>query len=335
MSRKSYSLVSLLAFLFLLISAFASFGADPEFVFKFGTIVPETHADCIAANEVFKQSLEEGSNGRIKFELYPNAQLGGDREMLEACQLGVLEGCLPAGSTLVGFDKRFQVLALPYLFPTREDAFEALDGKLGQKLNSLLPEIELVGLGFTENGFRHVSNNRQPITKPEDLEGLKLRTMENSMHLAYFKALGANPTPMAWGELYTALQQGVVDGEENPAALVNEARFDEVQKYYSKTGHVFSACAIVLSKSFYDSLPEDLQMVFQESAKKYALAQRAEIIKQEEESFRELAEKGMIINDVAPEQIVRFAEIATPIYAQFKDEMGDEIYGIVMEIKNK
>ena len=311
----------------------SAFAAKPEYVFKFGTIVPETHADCIAANEVFKKSLEEGSNGRIKFELYPNAQLGGDREMVEACQLGVLDGCLPAGSTLVGFDQRFQVLALPYLFANREIAFKALDGDLGKTLNSHLPEIGLVGLGFTENGFRHISNNRGPINTPEDLKGIKIRTMENPMHLAYFKAVGANPTPMAWGELYTALQQGVVDGEENPAALVNEARFYEVQKYYSKTGHVFSACNIILSKSFYDRLPEDLKKVMVDSAAKYAVAQRKEIIKQEEESFKELESKGMILNDVSPEQIARFAEIAAPLYTQFKGEIGDELYGMAIEIQ--
>ncbi|MCF4114136.1 MULTISPECIES: TRAP transporter substrate-binding protein [Dethiosulfovibrio] len=311
----------------------SAFAAKPKFVFKFGTIVPGTHADCIAANKVFKKSLEEGSNGRIKFELYPNAQLGGDREMVEACQLGVLDGCLPAGSTLVGFDKRFQMLALPYLFRDRETAFKSLDGKVGQTLNSHLPEIGLVGLGFTENGFRHVSNNRGPINTPEDMKGIKLRTMENPMHLAYFKAIGANPTPMAWGELYTALQQGVVDGEENPAALVNEARFYEVQKYYSKTGHVFSACDIIVSKVFFDSLPEDLQKVLIESAKKYAAAQRKEIIKQERESFEALKENGMILNEISPENREKFAELAAPLYSQFKEEIGDELYQMAMELQ--
>jgi len=210
-----------------------------EYTIKVGTITAESHPDCILMNEVFKKYVEEQSEGRIKVELYPNAQLGGDREMAEAVQVGILQIALPVVSVTSSFEKSFNVVEMPYLFTTRESAFKALDGDLGQELDRRLLKTGMMNLGYYENGFRHITNNKGPIHSPADLKGVKIRTMEVPPHITFFKKLGANPTPMSFGELYTALQQGTVDAQENPLAIINESRLYEVQKYISLTGHVF------------------------------------------------------------------------------------------------
>ncbi|MDY2985279.1 MAG: DctP family TRAP transporter solute-binding subunit, partial [Synergistes jonesii] len=188
------------------IMAAGAASAAPDYTIKVGYIGSETHPT-MQAMKTFAKDVEAGSKGKIKVELYPNAQLGGDRELCEGVQMGTIQMAIPSTSALAGFDKRIQVLDLPYLFTTRKAAFDAVDGELGQKLNSYLEKKGFFVLGYQENGFRHVTNSKRPIKSPADLKGLKIRTMENPMHIAFFKELGANPTPMSWGELYTALQQ--------------------------------------------------------------------------------------------------------------------------------
>ncbi|WP_455596710.1 DctP family TRAP transporter solute-binding subunit, partial [Cloacibacillus porcorum] len=200
----------LAAVTFIAIMAAGAAFAAPEYTIKVGYIGSDTHPT-MQAMKVFAKDVDAGSKGKIKVELYPNAQLGGDRELCEGVQMGTIQMAIPSTSALAGFDKRIQVLDLPYLFTTRKAAFDAVDGELGQKLNAYLSKKGFEVLGYQENGFRHVTNSKRPIKTPADLKGLKIRTMENPMHIAFFKELGANPTPMSWGELYTALQQGTVD----------------------------------------------------------------------------------------------------------------------------
>ena len=246
--------------------------AAPEYTIKVGSIVSDTHPDMVTMKKVFAPQVEKESKGRIKVELYPNAQLGGDRELCEGVQMGTIQMALPASSALAGFDKRIQVLDLPYLFTSREAAFEALDGELGQKLNEYMLAKGFMNLGYQENGMRHVTNNKKPVKSPADLKGVKIRTMENPMHLAYFKELGANPTPMSWGELYTALQQGTVDAQENPYAMISDGKFYEVQKFVSETGHVFSVTMLISNKKFMEKLPEDLRKIVVKAAHDFLLA---------------------------------------------------------------
>ena len=242
--------------------------AAPEYTIEVAYIGSDSHPTMRAMKEYFVKPIEEGSQGRIKVELYPNAQLGGDREISEGVQMGTIQMAIPSSAPLAGFDKRVQVLELPYLFTTKQAAFEAADGILGEKLNSYLAAKGMLILGFQENGFRHVTNNRGPVRTPADLKGIKIRTMENPIHLAFFKAVGANPTPMSWGELYTALQQGTVDAQENPYAMIVDGKFYEVQKYVSETGHVFSFEVLIANKKFMDNLPADLNELVVKSARK-------------------------------------------------------------------
>lgn len=329
MSFKRWLSLSIAA-MFLFFFAFSASAAD--YTIKVGTIQPESHPDCVLMREVFQKYVEENSGGRIKVELYPNAQMGGDREMAEAVQLGILQMALPVTSITASFEKSFNVVELPYLFTTRESAFEALDGELGKELDKRLLKTGMMNLGYFENGFRHITNNKRPIYSPEDLKGLKIRTMEVPPHIAFFKELGANPTPMSFGELYTALQQGTVDGQENPIVLIHDSRFYEVQKYCSLTGHVFSVVHILTNKSFIDNLPSELQEVVKEGARRFVARHREVMPQEEEELIVELQNKGMKINDLTPEQKKPFVEAAHAIYEQFKGEIGEDIIALAEKV---
>jgi len=307
-------------------SAFAA-----EITIRVGSIVSDAHVDMVAMREVFVPEIEQRSNGRIRVELFPNAQLGGDRELTEAVQLGTLHMAIPASSPLAGFERRIQVLDLPYLFTTREAAFEALDGGLGQRLDEFLMQGGFWNLGYAENGIRHVTNSRTPIRSPEDLRGMRIRTMENPMHLAYFRELGANPTPMSWGELYTALQQGVVDAQENPFVMIYDGRFYEVQRYVSETGHFFSAKLLIANRDFIENLPADLRDVVIQAGHNWALAQRR-LIAEREGGFRaRLLEHGMQFNVLTDEERAPFIAAASAVFEQFKDVLGEEILEIARQ----
>ncbi len=329
--KRDRFLGMLLALVLSAVLAFPVFGA--EFTIKVGTIVSETHPDYIVMNSVFKPLVETNSKGRIAVELFPNGQLGDDREMTEAVQLGSIEICIPATGALASFDKRVQVLDLPYLFVNEEQAFKALDGKLGQKIDSYLPELGFVNLGYPHNGFRHVTSNVKPIYKPEDLRGLKIRTMEIPAHIDFFRSVGANPTPMSSGELYAALMQGTVDAQERPVEMIYDGKFYEVQKYASKTRHCYSATVVLASKAFLDKLPEDLREVVESAARVFVLGQRDMIMGLEQERFEALKAKGMQINEVSPEQMVAFQRVADPLYDKYEDVVGKEIMDIVREIR--
>jgi len=307
--------------------------AAPEYTIKVAYIGSDSHPTMRAMKEYFVKPIEEGSQGRIKVELYPNAQLGGDREISEGVQMGTIQMAIPASAPLAGFDKRVQVLELPYLFTTKKAAFEAADGILGEKLNSYLAAKGMLILGFQENGFRHVTNNRGPVKAPADLKGIKIRTMENPIHLAFFKAVGANPTPMSWGELYTALQQGTVDAQENPYAMIVDGKFYEVQKYVSETGHVFSFEVLIANKKFMDNLPADLNALVVKSAREATLKQR-EYMDEEEAAFKEeVIQGGMTANSLTPEEKQPFVDAAEKVYPMFEKDFGEEVMEILKQVR--
>ena len=322
----------LAAVTFMAIMAAGAAFAAPEYTIKVGYIGSDTHPT-MQAMKVFAKDVDAGSKGKIKVELYPNAQLGGDRELCEGVQMGTIQMAIPSTSALAGFDKRIQVLDLPYLFTTRKAAFDAVDGELGQKLNTYLSKKGFEVLGYQENGFRHVTNSKRPIKTPADLKGLKIRTMENPMHIAFFKELGPNPTPMSWGELYTALQQGTVDAEENPYAMIDDGKFYEVQKYVSETGHVFSYEILIANKKFMDKLPADLRKVVVDAAHKAIMTQRASLEKEEAAFKAKVTKAGLTANELTPEQKKPFVDATKKVYAQFENELGKEIMDIARKVQ--
>ncbi|CTQ34752.1 TRAP transporter substrate-binding protein [Jannaschia rubra] len=273
--------------------------------------------------QAFIDTLEELSGGEWTGEQAPAGQLGGERDMIEGLQIGSLDVVITSTGPLGNFVPEVYALDLPFLFRDYDHARKVLDGEIGQELLARIDENNLVGLGWSENGFRHVTNSQRPVETPEDLQGLKLRTMENRVHMEAFEDMGAAPTPMAFPELFTALQQGVVDGQENPITVISASKFWEVQDYASLTGHVYSPVAILASPILFDGLSDEEKGWFREAAKASAAATRAEVNRLEDEGVALLRENGMeVITDIdkAP-----FAELAQEAYKVYTDEHGTEM----------
>ena len=316
-------------------SSSSSEGAEETYTIRIAHLVPEEQSSHVAA-VTFKEKLEKESDGRIKVELYPNGQLyGSDREAIEAVQLGNIEMTIPAVAPLASFNEKFLVFDLPFLFNTNEAAYKALDGELGQELMTDLEKNDLKGLVFGENGFRHMSNNDGPIESPEDVNGLKFRTLENPLHTDTFKAFGANASPFAFGELYTALQQGTYDAMECPVSLYYTNKFYEVQDYLSLTGHVYAATALIMNNDFYNELPEDLQNLVAEASEDYRDEQRELAQKQDKEFLDKLKENGMQVNDLTKEQRDTFREAASSVYDQYVPKIGEDIVNKALEANNE
>lgn len=278
----------------------------------------------------FAELVEKNSDGRISVSLYHSSQLGDDREMMEALQLGVQQVTCPSTAPIAPFVNGFKVFDLPFLFPTNEAADYVLDGPVGQDLLKQLEDIGLVGLAYWENGYRQLTNSKRAVVTPEDVKGLKVRTMENPMHLAAWKAMGANPTPMAFGELFSAMQQGVVDGQENPWGTIYLQNFYEVQQYTTNTGHVYSPFVLLMSKKFYDKLPADLQEVVRDAAVKAKEHNRKLNRKMNADYLEQLKEK-MNVTILTPAQKAEFQKAVMSVYDQFKDEIGAELVDQVLE----
>lgn len=300
-------------------------GGEETYTIRVGYLVPEEHSAHIQSVK-FKEKLEEESGGRLKVELYPNGQLyGSDREAIEAVQLGNLEMTIPAVAPLASFNEKFLVFDLPFLFNDYDAAYSALDGELGQELLASLEENDLKGLAFGENGFRHVSNNEGPIESPEDMEGLKMRTLENPLHTDTFEAFGANASPFAFGELYTALQQGTYDAMECPISLYYTNKFYEVQDYLSLTGHVYAAAILLANNDFYNGLPEDLQELVMDASEEFRDEQRELAQQQDVEFLEQLKAGGMQVNDLTAEQRNEFRKAAQPVYEKYEDQIGKDL----------
>jgi C4-dicarboxylate-binding protein DctP len=309
-------------------------GGDETYTIRIAHLVPEEQSSHVAA-ETFKEKLEKESDGRIKVELYPNGQLyGSDREAIEAVQLGNIEMTIPAVAPLASFNEKFMVFDLPFLFNNNEAAYKALDGELGQELMKDLEENNIKGLVFGENGFRHMSNNKGPIDSPEDIEGQKFRTLENPLHTDTFKAFGANASPFAFGELYTALQQGTYDAMECPVSLYYTNKFYEVQDYLSLTGHVYAATALLMNNDFYNELPKDLQKLVTEASEEYREEQRSLAQKQDVEFLEKLKKSGMEVNELTDEQRDKFRDAASSVYDKYVDRIGQDLVDKALEANN-
>ena len=287
-----------------------------------------THPQSIGM-EVFKKYVEEKTNGAITVALYCNSQLGGERESVEQVKNGSLEMATASAGPLTTFNNKFMVLDIPFAFDSYEIAWGVLDGPMGQKLLDSSEGIGIKGLAYLENGYRHVTNNVRPINAPDDLKGIKIRTMEAPMHMENFKMLGANPTPVPWTELYMTMQQKVVDGQENPLANIWEVKMYEVQKYTSLTGHIYDPMPLVANLKWFNKLTKEQQSIIKDGA---VLAQNYSryVNKAREDAIVEkLTEKGMMVNNVsvagkekmrAKSQAAVVAKIEGSLDKEFVDE---------------
>jgi len=278
----------------------------------------------------FADLVAEKSGGTIKVEVYPSSQLGNQRDLVEGLTLGTLDLTMTSTAVLGNFHPQIAVFDLPFIFRDREHAFEALD-TVGMEISKDLEEKGMKVLAFYENGVRNMTNNIRPIRVPEDMKGLKIRVMEQPIYIAMMKALGANPTPMAFGELFTALQKGVVDGQENPAAHIYTKRFFEVQKYISLTEHTYSAEPLVVSMITWNKLTPEQQTIIQEAAEEACDWQRQLAIDLENGYWDKIRESGKseIITDVDKEA---FREATAPVWKDFEDQVGKENIEAIVNI---
>ena len=267
------------------------------------------HGDAVT----FKHLVEAASGGRIKVEIYPANQLGSEREQLEGVKMGTIEMCNVSEGTVPGFFQEILVVGIPYLFESAPLAWKVLDGPFGRDLmEEMRKKTGIRCLTITENGFRNFTNRIRPIKKPEDMKGLKLRTMENPAHMEMVRALGADPTPIAWGECYTALQQKVVDGQENPVSLILVMKFYEVQKYLTLDGHIYSIDFTFINDAFFQKLPKDLRRIVEDAARVAGTFHRGVQQYTSAVGVDELRQKGMEIYVPTPAEIEAFAKATQP-----------------------
>lgn len=325
--------------LFILGCAFFSGAASASYNIKIAHSSPAVDDRLEKSLQVFKENVEKRTDGEVTISTYPASQLGGEREQLEGVQFGSIEMAVLAGP-ISSIYPDIMVFDLPYLFKNKKVAYEVLDGDFGQRiLNGMLPKTGIRTLAWGENGFRHFTNNVHPIKKPEDLAGLKIRTMENPAHMAMVKDLGANPTPMAFGEVYSALQMGVIDGEENPVSLIDSMRFYEVQKYLTLDGHVYNPFTFIVNDAFFSSLPAKYQTVLKEEAKHWSDVERQLNTEQAERSIQKLKDSGMQIVDLSDQDKQAFREATQPVYDMYRKQLGDamidDLLNAVAEAESK
>jgi len=306
-------LASLIAVFF-----FGSAWAQPQDTrtMRLASAVPMDHPYNIGARK-FADLIKERTNGRIEIKLYPSNQLGkGEREMTEGVQQGAIDLLVSSTGPLGGFSPSINILDFPFLFRDFTHVDLVLDGPIGRKLLDDFEKVQIKALAFWENGFRHLTNNRGPVKKVEDARGLKIRTMENKVHLSAWKAAGLNPTPMAWGEVFTALQQKVIDGQENPIAVFHSSKlWDAAQKYFSLTAHVYSPSPFLMSQKVFEALPVEDRELFLKTALEVGKFQRKINRDAEEEKLLEMVSKGVhVVRDVDRES---FKQAMSPIYDQF------------------
>lgn len=296
--------------------------ADAQRTINLGHTLSDSSHYSIGA-DAFAETLEELSDGQFTVREHPAGSLGGERDMIEGLQIGTVDVVITSTGPLGNFVPETYVLDLPFLFEDYEHARAVLDSEIGEDLLAMMGEHDLVGLAWSENGFRHLTNSRNPVREPEDLDGLKIRTMENQVHMNAFRELEASPTPMAFPELFTALQQGTVDAQENPITVITATKFWEVQDYLSLTGHVYSPAAILTSPILWEELSEEERGWFQEAADASAEATREEVSRLETEGIERLREEGMeVITDIDKEP---FQEQIQPVYEAFEERYGSEM----------
>ncbi|KGF35888.1 hypothetical protein HMPREF2134_03415 [Peptoniphilus lacrimalis DNF00528] len=287
-------------------------------------VLPEDHPTNTTLVDYFKPIIEEKSGGKIKVEIYPNAQLGSDRQAIESVINGSIEMSVPGGPVISGFYEPYMVYDLPFLFNSREAAYSAFDGELKDKLSDgLLKAQNIRILGIGENGFRHITTNNKAIKAPEDLKGLKIRTMECPVHLKTFEALGANPTPIAFNELFTALQQGTVDGQENPIAIIYTSKLYEVQNYLTLDGHYYVNCPYIVNENFWQSLSKEEQDIVQKAIDETVKQQRIELEKQEQEYLELIKKSGTKVIELSDEQKDKFKKSTQSVYEWFEENYED------------
>jgi len=283
-------------------------------ILKLGTSTQPTHIYNQAA-EFFGKIVAEKTGGEVEVKVFPAAQLGSERDMVEGLQLGSLEMTLTSTGPLGNFVPQIKLFNLPFLFKDRESCYRVLDGEIGTQIADRFVKVGVRSLGWYENGFRNITNSKHPVNSPDDMKGLKIRVMEDDVFILTMKAMGASPLPMAFGELYTALEQKTVDAQENPLAVIYSSRFFEVQDYLAMTGHFYSPAVLLISEITWKTLTPEQQKIIADAATQARDYERGLSLKADQELESACKKAGMSIThpDKAP-----FAKAVASVYSNPK-----------------
>ena len=279
----------------------------------------------------FCDEVEKRTSGRYKCQQFPNSALGGEREMIEAVQLGTLDVVNTSTGPIGNFVPDVNIVDIPFLFRDYDHARKTLDGPIGQELLAKFPAKGLIAIAWTENGFRHMTNSKRPINSPDDVKGLKIRTMQNKVHIQAFQSIGIQPTPMAFPELFTALQQGTVDGEENPIPVILSAKFAQVQKHLSLTGHVYSPALLIVSPALWNKLSDADKAAFREAGKAASAAQRKKVNDDERDGIAQLRAAGMEV--VTNVDGTAFRNAMSPVFREFSKQYGADNIKRIQDVR--
>ncbi|MDB5779731.1 MAG: dicarboxylate transporter, DctP subunit [Polaromonas sp.] len=278
------------------------------------------------AAKVFADEVAKASGGKMKVRAIGAAALGPDTQMQQALIGGAQEMMVGSTATLVGITKEMALWDTPFLISNVKEADTLLDGPIGDKIKDKLQDKGLVGLVYWENGFRNLTNSKRPVTKVEDMDGIKLRVMQNNVFLNSFKTLGANAIPMAFSELFGALETNTVDGQENPYNTILSSKFYEVQKYLTVTNHVYSPWIVLVSKKWWDQLSKAEQKVLMDAAKTSREFERKDTREEASKAMADLKAKGMLVNELSPAEASRMRNKLTRVYAEIGTSVGMDLW---------
>ncbi len=322
---KAAAAVSLLA------AAHAPLAAPKTYKLQFGhTGAPNHHYQAIA--ELFAKRVAELTNGGVQIQVFPSDQLGKQLEITEGVMIGTHDLCQTSDTILSNWIPDFGISNLPFIFNDDWDYRKVFDGPVGEEFAKLVEPHGAVVIGWWENGMRHVTNNRREIKGPADLKGLNIRVPEGEIFVDTFKALGCNPTVVAFGELYSALQLKTVDGQENPPAHVVTQKYYEVQKYISRTGHIHMSSPILMNKALLEGMPREYQEAILKAGREMGPIHTKMVEDLEKEQWKEIAEKGMLITDV---EKAPFREAVKPVIEKYKGKLNGKLIDAVMEAAAK
>jgi tripartite ATP-independent transporter DctP family solute receptor len=285
----------------------------------------DNHPITKTLREHYIKLVNQKTKGRYDIQVYTNAQLGDDLRATEAVRAGMLDAVVTTLAPVGGIVKETMVFDLPFLFPNEQVADKIMKGPVAKTLDQKMAAKGLINLAWYENGFRHLSNSVREVKSPADLKGLKIRTMENPIHLATWRALGANPTPMPFSEVFTALQQHVIDGQENPIPTLYDGKFYEVQKYITLTGHIYSPYVFLFSKKVFDKMPKGDQKIFLQVGKQTEPINRQIVRAAAKANLDYIEKQGLTITQLTAAQKKVFQAMLQPVWDQFSDKIGADM----------
>jgi tripartite ATP-independent transporter DctP family solute receptor len=317
-----------------LLAAGMVMGAVPEaaaqtITMKAGIVIDANHPYYHGIAK-FNEIVGQKTNGKIRVEIFHSGQLGSERDLIEGLSIGTVDLAAVSSAPASGFVPKIAVFDLPYLFATREQAYKVMDGPIGRQFFKDLEGKSIIGLAYFENGFRNITNSKRPINVPADMKGIKIRVMESPVPIATFNTIGANATPMAWGEVYTALMQKTIDAQENPMPVIYNQKLYEVQKYLSLTEHFYAPALFLMSKATYAKLSPEQQKIVWDAAKEAATYEREVSKKQADEYVAKCKEKGMIANEVNKKV---WQDAMFPVYAKFEEKLGKDLIEAIRNTK--